>query len=125
MADFDIGSILNSLSPEDMENIRKAAEGFMGSMGGKTEAPKEKPPETKKNGEVSNDIFSGLGMPDLSQLASLAPLLQAFNSHDERLDFINALKPLLSEERRHKADEAMKLVKLMAVFPLLRERGIM
>ena len=72
-----------------------------------------------------SDGLSGLGMPDLSQLASLAPILQAFNSHDERLDFINALKPLLSEERRHKADEAMKLVKLLSVLPLLRERGIM
>lgn len=125
MADFDIGAILNSLSAEDMENIKKAAAGFMGNMGENKPSPKEQPPETKKSGEVNNDIFSGLGMPDLSQLASLAPLLQAFNSHDERLDFINSLKPLLSEERRHKADEAMKLVKLMAVFPLLRERGIM
>lgn len=125
MADFDISSILNSLSAEDMENIKKAASSFMGNLGETKEPPREKPPENKKGDEAAGDIFSGLGMPDLSQLASLAPVLQAFNSHDERLDFINALKPLLSEERRHKADEAMKLVKLMSVLPLLRERGIM
>lgn len=125
MADFDISSILNSLSAEDMENIKKAASSFMGNLGETKEPPQEKPPENKKGGDSAGDIFSGLGMPDLSQLASLAPVLQAFNSHDERLDFINALKPLLSEERRHKADEAMKLVRLMSVLPLLRERGIM
>ena len=125
MADFDLGSILNSLSPEDMENIKKAAASFMGNMEGANETSREKAPESKKSNDTAGDIFSGLGMPDLSQLASLAPVFQAFNSHDERLDFINALKPLLSEERRHKADEAMKLVKLMSVLPLLRERGIM
>ena len=123
MADFDISSILNSLSAEDIENIKKAASGFLGNMGETQEKPKEKKQEN--NGMPFPDGLSGLGMPDLSQLASLAPILQAFNSHDERLDFINALKPLLSEDRRHKADEAMKLVKLLSVFPLLRERGIM
>ncbi|MBO5463006.1 MAG: hypothetical protein J6A49_06805 [Clostridia bacterium] len=123
MADFDISSILNSLSAEDIENIKKAASGFLGNMGETQEKPKEKKQEN--NGMPFSDALSGLGMPDLSQLASLAPILQAFNSHDERLDFINALKPLLSEERRHKADEAMKLVKLLSVLPLLRERGIM
>lgn len=123
MADFDISSILNSLSAEDIENIKKVASGFLGNMGETQEKPKEKKQEN--NGMPFPDGLSGLGMPDLSQLASLAPILQAFNSHDERLDFINALKPLLSEERRHKADEAMKLVKLLSVLPLLRERGIM
>lgn len=123
MADFDISSILNSLSAEDIENIKKAASGFLGNTGETQEKPKEKKQEN--NGMPFPDGLSGLGMPDLSQLASLAPILQAFNSHDERLDFINALKPLLSEERRHKADEAMKLVKLLSVLPLLRERGIM
>ena len=123
MADFDISSILNSLSAEDIENIKKAASGFLGNMGETQEKPKEKKQEN--NGMPFTDGLSGLGMPDLSQLASLAPILQAFNSHDERLDFINALKPLLSEERRHKADEAMKLVKLLSVLPLLRDRGRM
>ena len=125
MADFDIGSILNSLSPEDIDNIKKAAEGFLGgSLNTGSEKSKEEG-KPKQNSAPFGDAFSGLGMPDLSQLASIAPLLQAFNAHDDRLDFINALKPLLSQERQHKADEAMKLVKLLSVLPLLRERGIM
>ncbi len=120
MADFDIGSILNSLSPEDMENIKKVASDFLGSnpvSGAQTSAPQKSIPEIPD--------LSGLGMPDLSQLSSLVPVLQAFNKPDERLQFINALKPLLSQEKRQKADEAMKLVRLVSVLPLLRERGIM
>jgi hypothetical protein len=121
MADFDISEILNSLSPEDMENIKQAASSFLGGQSNTTQAQKEK----SDNKNAFTDGLSSLGMPDLSQLAGLTPVLQAFNSQDERVEFINALKPLLSQERRSKADEAMKLVKLMSVLPLLRERGLM
>ncbi len=112
MADFDIGSILSSLSPEDMESIRNIASSFLGE--GKS-AP-QPPPKKEENQQ---------GFPDLSQLSALVPVLQAFNQPDSRLDFINALKPLLSQERQQKADEALKLVRLLSVLPLLRERGIM
>lgn len=125
MADFDINSILNSLSQEDIENIKKTAEGI---FGGVAESPKTESTAEKQHSDQSENILnglSGLGMPDLSQLSALAPILQAFNSHDERLDFINALKPLLSQERRKKADEAMKMVRLLSVLPLLRDKGLM
>ena len=120
MGDFDINAILNSLSPQDIENIKQAASGIFGGVSENTEdkTPKEQSPQFPQG-------LSGLGMPDLSQLSQLAPILSAFNSQDERVDFINALKPLLSKERQGKADEAMKLVRLLSVLPLLRERGIM
>ncbi len=134
MADFDLNAILNSLTPDDIENLKQTAASVLGGM------DNNKPPiqesKTKNSKQEQNQFnfddllknmggLSGLGMPDLSQLSAIVPILQAFNSHDERLDFINALKPLLSEERQKKADEAAKLVKLMSVLPLLRERGIM
>lgn len=133
MADFDFNAILNSLTPDDIESLKQTAASVLG--GGNIEPPK-KEPEIKNNKQSPNqfdieDLLKNIGgsnsfgMPDLSQLSAIIPILQAFNSHDERLDFINALKPLLSEERQKKADEATKLVKLMSVLPLLRERGIM
>ena len=133
MADFDLNAILNSLTPDDIENLKQAAASVLGGMGGgeppKQESqPKPKQEQTKFNLDDLLKNMGGLGslgMPDLSQLSAIVPILQAFNSQDERLDFINALKPLLSEERQKKADEATKLVKLMSVLPLLRERGIM
>ena len=139
MADLDLNAILNSLSPEDIENLKQTAASVLGGMGGGAPPEQESRPKPKQEqNQVNFDALlknmgglgsfgdlSGLGMPDLSQLSAIVPILQAFNSHDERLDFINALKPLLSEERQKKADEATKLVKLMSVLPLLRERGIM
>ena len=123
MADFDIGSILSSLSPEDMENIKNIASSFLGDS--KSKPQPQPPPEKKESTQQSFPDLSSLGMPDLSQLSALVPVLQAFNQPDSRLDFINALKPLLSQERQQRADEALKLVRLFSVLPLLRERGIM
>ena len=123
MADLDIGSILSSLSNEDIANLKNVASSILG--GGKGEENKPPPQkETPKNNIPKPDLNS-LGLPDMSQFSSLLPLLSALNSHDEREDFICALKPLLSEERQQKADEAMEFIKLLSIIPLLKEKGIM
>ena len=44
----------------------------------------------------------------MSQFSALLPLLSQLNSHDEREDFIYALKPLLSKERQRKAEQIQK-----------------
>lgn len=131
MADFDLNSILGSLTAEDMENLKKTASELLGNMNTSTESEKPKNQVNKnpeKNGDNTQSILNGLGslgMPDLSQLSALAPVLQAVNGNDERVEFINALRPLLSDGRKKKADEAMKLVRLLSLIPLLQERGIM
>lgn len=118
MADFDIGSLLNSLSAEDMENIKSIAADFLGNK-----APE--PPKEQQSKMPDLSAVQGLGLPDLSQLTAILPVLQEINKPDQRLDFINALKPMLSFERQQRADEAMKLVRLMSLLPILRERGLM
>ena len=84
-------------------------------------------PETQSPAQNSNALsaFSKTGFPDLSVLSRLAPLLSELGKKDERADFIAALKPLLSEPRQHKADEAVKIIKLMSLVPLLKEQGIL
>ncbi len=122
MADFDINSILQSLSPEDMESIKSLASEFLvGTSESKSAEEKLKP--TTDLPDLSK--LSGIGMPDLSQLSAILPILQTFNKPDNRVEFINALKPLLSEARQKKADEAMNLLRLMSVIPMLRERGML
>ena len=122
MADFDIGSILSSLSSEDMENIKNLASEFLGK-GNTPEPQKEQRSVPDSLPDLSK--LSGMGMPDLSQMSAIVPVLQMFNKPDNRVDFINALKPLLSEHRRRKADEAMNLLRLISVIPILREGGML
>lgn len=124
MADLDISSILSSLSSEDINNLKTMANSILG--GEKKEEPERN--EAQKNSDNGNfkmPDLSSLGLPDISQFSNLLPLLSQLNSHDEREDFICALKPLLSDERRRKADEAMKFIKLLSIIPLLKEKGIM
>ena len=147
MADFDINSILSSLSQEDIENLKKTAADIMGGMGNqppkKDSSIENKTNENDKNKGNSNsnnvnnmsyeNILSSFqnlngnsfGLPDMNMLSSLAPVLQAVNSKDERVEFINALRPLLSDERQKRADEAVKRVRLLSLLPLLKERGLM
>ena len=123
MADLDIGSILSSLSSEDINNLKNMANSI---LGGNVE--NQKPPEEPKAQNTSSTPFpdlSSLGLPDMSQFSALLPLLSAFNSHDDREDFIQALKPLLSKERQRKADESIKFIKLLSIIPLLKEKGLM
>ena len=124
MADLDIGSILSSLSSEDINNLKNVANSILGGENSQEQERKE-PPKNNDNGDFKMPDLSSLGLPDMSQFSNLLPLLSALNSRDEREDFICALKPLLSDERRKKADEAMKFVKLLSIIPLLKEKGIM
>ena len=124
MADLDISSILSSLSSEDINNFKTMANSILG--GEKKEEPeRNEPQKNSDNGNFKMPDLSSLGLPDMSQFSNLLPLLSQLNSHDEREDFICALKPLLSDERRRKADEAMKFIKLLSIIPLLKEKGIM
>jgi hypothetical protein len=126
MADLDIGSILSSLSSEDINNLKNMANSILGGNNSNTET--NKPPEenkTQNQGSAPFPDLSALGLPDMSQFSALLPLLSAFNTHDDREDFIYALKPLLSKERQRKADESIKFIKLLSIIPLLKEKGLM
>lgn len=125
MADFDLSSILSSLTPEDMDNIKQLASDFLGGNNADNNEPSE-----NKSKDITPQLpdISALGLgglPDLSVISSIVPVLQAVNRPDERVQFINAMKPLLSDSRKQKADEAINLLRLISVIPLLRERGIM
>lgn len=113
MADFDISGILNSLSQDDVNNLKKIADGILGNS------------EPKAKSQSDSLDLSSVKLPDISVLGKLAPVLSAVNTPDERTELISALKPMLSENRRQKADEAIKIVKLLTVLPILHENGIL
>lgn len=62
---------------------------------------------------------------DISKLMSVASMLQGFNSEDDNIRLILALKPLLSEEKRIKADRAVKILKIINLLPLIKESGLL
>ena len=99
----NIGDILSSLNEEDMENLKGMAKELF----------------------ASSDSDSSPALPDLSGLdvGLLSKLMMP--REDERIKFIQSLKPMLREERRHKADEAVRLLQMAGMLPILKESGIL
>ena len=104
----DISGILSSLSDEDMANLNSVAQQF---MGGESKAEKE---------ENQTDFFGGIDPAMIAKIMQILPLLQSSGDND-RTRLICALKPLLSPHRRKKADEAMQLLRLIDVLPIVKE----
>lgn len=108
----NINDILSSLTDDDIENLKAAAASLFSS-------------EEKAEKEESRGFG---GMPDFSSLlgnaqmmAKLTSIMGAMNKTDERTRLIEALKPLLSEKRRRKADEAMQMMKLFELLPMITQ----
>lgn len=63
--------------------------------------------------------------PMLSVLMRAAPLLAKANEEDDAARLLTALRPLLSEPRQKKLDDAGRILKLLHLLPLLRESGLL
>lgn len=105
---IDIENLLSSISDEDMAKIKDIADSLMGKEDSKQqETPKkvETMPNIPIDGEMMKKIMGLMGQ---------------FNKEDYRTRLIQDLKPMLSDERKQKADEAVKFLQLMEILPLLR-----
>ena len=98
--DSDISSLLSSIVPDVSSSI---------------------PPPQKKEEKVDTSLPIS---PD--QLSSIMQIMRAFNSSsdDSRTRLLLALKPHLSEKRRERVDKAIKIMKLLAIMPMITESGI-
>ncbi len=116
---MDISQIFSSLSAEDMKNLQDMASSLMSN----TNASGNEQPSTRPTKQEQENALGGI---DLNTLGNMASMLSAFsnNSNDPRCQLILSLKPLLSEERQRRADEAIRIIKLMDMLPMLRGTGI-
>jgi len=105
----DISDILGKLSPEDMDSIMQKAQSIFGT-GQK---------EPKKEEDNSPDMDSFLN-PEM--ILKLSQMMSALNKRDKKADLIIALKPLLSSDKQKKADEAIQMLKLLSILPMLQQQ---
>ena len=92
--------------PESMQLIQVLA-----SMLGGGEKPNEQPPPAD--------------MPDLTKLMQLQGAMSQAGKGDKNIALLMALRPLLKEENQAKLDRIVKLFRLMAIWPVLRESGLL
>ena len=70
-------------------------------------------------------ILGGLDMNTLGLIAKLAPMMQSFQTEDNSTRLLHALRPMLSEARQKKLDEAVRLLQMMRMLPVLKSSGIL
>ena len=116
---FDLGAlgdVLSSLSADDIAALQDVAASVF-SGGGGANARNQSPPK-----ETSTAGAGEFGGPDLKSIARIASVLELLQSdgNDPRTALLQALRPLLSEARRPKVDQAMRMLQLFSLLPKLK-----
>ncbi len=111
------GKLTNLLSDSDMLDKLKGLSGLLGlSANDDADAGASSDSDSTQSGGTEPDIF---GM-----MLKLMPIINAFSQEDETVKLLYALKPFLAKERQKKLDTAIMLVRLMRIFPLLKDSGL-
>ena len=120
----DLSTKLTQLlnDPEGMKQLQSMAQGLMGEGGLDLSAlvPKE------QEKPVMPDISGLMGGVSPDQINMMMKLMSAFNStkEDDRTRLLMALRPHLTDKRQQRVDQAVKLLKLASILPLISESGI-
>ena len=136
-----IQNVLND--EESMKQIKELADmltadnGGQGEQGGKSEAPTQRP----QNMDFSQLLHSlgGISPPaeskpaqatqaggvDIAKLMKIQSIMQSASKPDKNIQLLLALRPLLKEENQAKIDRLIKIFKLFAVYPALKESGLL
>ena len=135
-----IQNVLND--EESMKQIKELADmltadnGGQGEQGGQREAPQSpqnmdfsqllqslggvSPPAVSKPAQAT--LAGGL---DIAKLMKIQSIMQSASKPDKNIQLLLALRPLLKEENQAKIDRLIKIFKLFAVYPALKESGLL
>jgi len=107
-----INSVLND--PEQLGRFTKMAQDLMGSSDGL--------------GDKLKGLFGGSSSPETDSeekemLAGMSHVLQGLSRKNEHTALLEAMKPYLTEKRRHKMEKAMRLAKMARVAELAFGKG--
>lgn len=83
---------------------------------------KDADPSDSGEFDFSNFDLSGL---DLNMLMNIQSMLGSIQKDDENTLLLKALKPHFSEERKAKIDQAIKIMRLLSMWPMIKDSGIL
>lgn len=107
-----INDILSSLTADDIDALKSMADSLFSSDNDSG--------SQNQSEQTDNSAFGDFLNPDM--LIKLTSVMSMMNScGNEKYRLIEALKPNLSLRRRKKADEAMQILKLLEIMPLLTD----
>lgn len=109
----DLSSMLSSL----MAGMggQSGQQGQTGHSGQQTNAAAQPSPPAPPAGD----------MPDLARIMQIGSVISSSGANDKNIALLYALKPLLKEENQKKVDRLVKIFRLMAAYPLIKESGLL
>lgn len=72
------------------------------------------------NEEKSENIIPA----DTAKIISTVNMIKNGMKDNDSTKLLLSLRPYMSEDKKHKIDEAVKIMKLMSILPLLTENGL-
>lgn len=118
----NINDIISNLSNDDINMLKEVAASILGEKNSSADnhsnsnEHKETPPENMLSGLGSFDNI------DFDMIMKAKSIFDKMNkTHSKNADLILALKPHLRQQSQDKADQAIKILKLFEVLPLLKE----
>lgn len=123
----DIMNKINEIlsDPESIKQISELAQMFMSETGNNNKssnASDSNPDNSENSSDSDSGAFSGL---DFSKLIKIQEIIGAVSGKDKNAELLLALKPHLSPERQKKADKAIKLLKLLTVWNIIKDSGML
>ena len=128
-----IQNVLND--EESMKQIKELADMLTAGNDQQNETP---PPQQSGEPDLSQLLQNlmggsqpapphqtGTGGFDISKLMKLQGIMQSASKPDKNIQLLMALRPLLKEENQIKIDRLIKIFKLFAVYPALKESGLL
>lgn len=135
-----MAKIQDILSDEESMNQIKQLAGMLGAAGNEENSDEKMqdnsqgmPDLSKLFGSLSSNqnpqsqnssSDNGLGF-DIGTLMQLQGLMQSVSSNDKNTELLLALKPHLKEDKQVKVDKAVKLLKLLALWTVVKESGLL
>ncbi len=108
--------------PESMKQIQELTQMLQSESGDSEDSAQSAQAETQ--GEQAEREGGGAGF-DFGMLFKLQQLMQATAGEDKDAELLLALKPHLKEERQKKVDKAVKILKLLSIWSVLRDSGML
>lgn len=112
--------------PQKMQQIQNMA-AALGLGGNQPSEPQPAP--TQEQNPLAQVLSTQSSQPMLNAdvlqaVGKLAPLLSQVRQEDDSTRLLRALRPLLSPPRQKKLDEAIKILQMMRLMPLLQRSGL-
>lgn len=125
----NLNDIINNLSADDINMLKSVASSILGEEAQNSAGQKAPESPNNNNSSIGMENLTKALMPsngidniDFDMIMKAKTIFEKMNStKSKNADLIMALKPHLNPKTQDKADQALRILKLFEILPLLRE----